>query len=46
MTRHGFSIGPDEQRALVAAEKPELREVLGRAVDGLNRGVVAYAGAI
>ena len=29
-----------------AAEKPELREALGRAVDGLNRGVVAYAGAI
>jgi ATP-dependent RNA helicase HelY len=29
-----------------AAVEPELREALGKAVDGLNRGVVAYAGAI
>jgi ATP-dependent RNA helicase HelY len=29
-----------------AAEEPDLREALGKAVDGLTRGVVAYAGAI
>ena len=29
-----------------AAEEPELRDALGKAVGGLNRGVVAYAGAI
>ncbi|HEY4939552.1 MAG TPA: DEAD/DEAH box helicase [Actinomycetota bacterium] len=29
-----------------AAEDPDLRKALGKAVDGLNRGVVAYAGAI
>jgi len=29
-----------------AAKQPELREALAKAVDGLNRGVVAYAGAI
>jgi ATP-dependent RNA helicase HelY len=28
------------------AEEPGLREALGKAVDGLNRGVVAYAGAV
>ena len=29
-----------------AADDPDLRERLGEAVDGVNRGVVAYAGAI